>query len=113
MALLSDADLQDIVDMLRATSQFAGGKGTSVDDKKDSFGKCMKKDILKNLGNFDGDRTKFQDWSMEAKMCIGACDEKVLKILEATEKQDMEVLYDKLVKDYDELDGFQPKRRAR
>ena len=84
MTTMSFEDMKAIVALLKE-SQGGGGGGEERD--KSSF----KKDLIKHLAEFRGDKESYADWSLKVYMNINATNDKVGSVLKAIEKDEKEI----------------------
>ena len=87
VANLSPDDLNEIIRQLTVTRDVIGGLTGVKGSGKGEF----KKDFLKHMHAYDGDKTKYSDWAMKAKMHLDNFDENLVAVLEKIEEFEDEV----------------------
>ena len=107
---LSEEDVQRIIAGLFAKVQL-GVTPVNVEPPK-VHGKRWTEKAEKGMGTYTGDRSKFSDWLLKTKMLLGAAEEKLLEMIEKTEKLEVPITYQKL-DEFEELDGYHGRKWAK
>jgi len=50
-------------------------------------GYSIKKDLMKHIQEYDGDREKYETWALKTLMCINTMEENLANVLKATQKK--------------------------
>ena len=105
MAALTTEALTELATILKGMLQLPP---TPTTEKKDDHKGSHKKDLLKNLREFDGDKEKYENWALKSYMCFSTIEEKLADVLKATEKKEpiTKERNDVLKFYYDAQDGY-------
>jgi len=76
-------DLEAIAKILKDMQQ---PQPTAADRGGGGGEMSIKKELIKHVQEFDGDKAKYEIWALKTMMCINTLEEKLANVLKATEK---------------------------
>jgi len=105
MAALTTEALTELATILKGMLSLPS---TPTPEKRDDQKSSHKKDLLKNLREFDGAKEKYENWALKSYMCFNTIEEKLANILKETEKNEpiSKERNDKLKALYDGKEGY-------
>ena len=92
-------DLQKIAEMVATMTQ-SGRK------EKEKASKALGRDIVKNIGAYDGNCENYNEWSFKVKMAVKAVEEKAFEVLEKVENEPMDSNITKMERVFKTEDGY-------
>ena len=75
-------------DMLAIVAMMREAQGTSTPpEARRAHGNDFKKEMIKHMKEFCGEKEKYADWALETFTCIDSVEDKITTIMKLTEKE--------------------------